>query len=61
LQGVLVTLAIGFHNIPEGLAVATVLVARGVSAKSALTWCAVEAAYRMCSAALMSVGSASMA
>ena len=34
------TLAIGFHNIPEGLAVATVLVARGVSAKSALTWCA---------------------
>jgi hypothetical protein len=40
VQGVLVTLAIGFHNIPEGLAVATVLVARGVSAKSALTWCA---------------------
>lgn len=38
VQGVLVTLAIGFHNIPEGLAVATVLVARGVSAKSALTW-----------------------
>ena len=30
-QGVLVTLAIGLHNIPEGLAVATVLVARGVS------------------------------
>ena len=25
------TLAIGLHNIPEGLAVATVLVARGVS------------------------------
>jgi len=33
LQGVLVTLAIGLHNIPEGLAVATVLVARGVSPK----------------------------
>lgn len=31
LQGVLVTLAIGLHNIPEGLAIATVLVARGVS------------------------------
>lgn len=30
-QGVLVTLAIGLHNIPEGLAIATVLVARGVS------------------------------
>ena len=34
------TLAIGLHNIPEGLAVATVLVARGVSPKSALIWCA---------------------
>ena len=31
VQGALVTLAIGLHNIPEGLAVATVLVARGVS------------------------------
>lgn len=28
-QGVLVTIAIGLHNIPEGLAVATVMVARG--------------------------------
>ena len=35
-QGVLVTLAIGLHNIPEGLAVATVLVARGVSPKQAI-------------------------
>lgn len=37
-QGVLVTLAIGLHNIPEGLAVATVLVARGVSPRQALWW-----------------------
>ena len=32
-QGTLVTLAIGIHNIPEGLAVAMVLAARGASAK----------------------------
>ena len=31
-QGQLVTLAIGVHNIPEGMAVATVLAARGVPA-----------------------------
>lgn len=37
-QGVLVTLAIGLHNIPEGLAVSTVLVARGISARHALLW-----------------------
>lgn len=37
-QGVLVTLAIGLHNIPEGLAVATSLVARGVGARQALIW-----------------------
>jgi len=37
-QGVLVTLAIGLHNIPEGLAVSTVLVARGISPRSALLW-----------------------
>lgn len=39
-QGVLVTLAIGLHNIPEGLAVATVLVARGVVPRQAMIWCA---------------------
>jgi hypothetical protein len=33
-----VTLAIGLHNIPEGLAVSTVLVARGISPRSALLW-----------------------
>lgn len=38
LQGILVTLAIGLHNIPEGLAVATVLVSRGVAAKRAAWW-----------------------
>ena len=32
------TLAIGLHNIPEGLAVSTVLVARGISPRSALLW-----------------------
>ncbi|GMH45814.1 hypothetical protein BSKO_13777 [Bryopsis sp. KO-2023] len=37
-QGVLVTLAIGLHNIPEGLAVATVMVSRGVAAKQAAMW-----------------------
>ncbi len=34
------TLAIGLHNIPEGLAVATVLVARGVVPRQAMIWCA---------------------
>ena len=38
MQGVLVSLAIGLHNIPEGLAVATVLVSRGVGAKKAAWW-----------------------
>jgi zinc transporter ZupT len=37
-HGLLVTLAIGLHNIPEGLAVATVLVARGTSPRKALEW-----------------------
>lgn len=37
-QGVLVTLAIGLHNVPEGLAVATTLVARGVRPRQALFW-----------------------
>lgn len=37
-RGILVTLAIGLHNIPEGLAVATVMVARGVSVKQGLWW-----------------------
>lgn len=32
------TLAIGLHNIPEGLAVATVLVARGVRPRQAAIW-----------------------
>ncbi|GAB4820100.1 hypothetical protein N2152v2_007146 [Parachlorella kessleri] len=37
-QGVLTTLAIGIHNVPEGLAKATVLVGQGVSARQALLW-----------------------
>jgi zinc transporter ZupT len=37
-HGLLVTLAIGLHNIPEGLAVATVLVARGSTPRKALEW-----------------------
>ena len=36
--GTTVTLAIGLHNVPEGLAVATVLAARGASARSLLLW-----------------------
>lgn len=32
------TLAIGLHNVPEGLAVATVLVSRGVPARKAAWW-----------------------
>ena len=38
VQGRLVTLATGLHNIPERLAVATVLMARGISAKRAFWW-----------------------
>ena len=37
-QGQLITLAIGVHNIPEGMAVATVLAARGVSPKKCAAW-----------------------
>ena len=37
-QGTLVTLAIGAHNIPEGMAVATVLAARGVSPWKCAGW-----------------------
>lgn len=38
LQGLLVTIAIGLHNVPEGLAVATVLVAKGISPMHAFWW-----------------------
>lgn len=37
-QGVLVTIAIAVHNIPEGLAVSMVLSSRGVSPTNALIW-----------------------
>ncbi|KAG2492412.1 hypothetical protein HYH03_009355 [Edaphochlamys debaryana] len=37
-QGLLVTIAIGLHNIPEGMAVATIMVARGTPPKTALFW-----------------------
>lgn len=37
-QGQLVTLAIGAHNIPEGMAVATVLAARGIPAWKCAAW-----------------------
>ncbi|KAG6411438.1 hypothetical protein SASPL_129520 [Salvia splendens] len=37
-QGILVTLAIAVHNIPEGLAVSMVLSSRGVSPQNAMIW-----------------------
>ncbi|XP_047329969.1 putative zinc transporter At3g08650 [Impatiens glandulifera] len=37
-QGILVTLAIAVHNIPEGLAVSMVLSSRGVSPQNAMLW-----------------------
>lgn len=37
-QGLLVTLAIAVHNIPEGLAVSMVLASRGVSPHNAMIW-----------------------
>ena len=37
-QGTLVTIAIGLHNIPEGMAVATVMMARGATPAKALFW-----------------------
>lgn len=37
-QGLLVTLAIAVHNIPEGLAVSMVLASRGVSPHKAMLW-----------------------
>ena len=44
VQGLLVTLAIGLHNIPEGMAVATVMVARGIPARNAFWWALATAA-----------------
>ncbi|XP_075476337.1 putative zinc transporter At3g08650 [Primulina tabacum] len=37
-QGILVTMAIAVHNIPEGLAVSMVLASRGVSPQNAMLW-----------------------
>eukprot|EP01025_Chloroclados_australasicus_P013629 TRINITY_DN1640_c0_g1_i12.p1 TRINITY_DN1640_c0_g1~~TRINITY_DN1640_c0_g1_i12.p1 ORF type:complete len:623 (-),score=76.48 TRINITY_DN1640_c0_g1_i12:256-2124(-) len=37
-QGILVTFAIGVHNIPEGMAVATVMVSKGCTPNQALLW-----------------------
>uniref|UniRef100_A0A0C9QSQ0 TSA: Wollemia nobilis Ref_Wollemi_Transcript_11386_2630 transcribed RNA sequence n=1 Tax=Wollemia nobilis TaxID=56998 RepID=A0A0C9QSQ0_9CONI len=37
-QGILVTIAIAVHNIPEGLAVSMVLASRGVSPRQAMMW-----------------------
>lgn len=37
-QGLLVTLAIAVHNIPEGLAVSMLLSSRGVSPQNAMLW-----------------------
>ncbi|EFJ40336.1 ZIP family transporter [Volvox carteri f. nagariensis] len=37
-QGLLVTIAIGLHNIPEGMAVATIMVDRGAPPRTALFW-----------------------
>lgn len=37
-QGLLVTIAIAVHNIPEGLAVSMVLSSRGVSPQKAMLW-----------------------
>lgn len=37
-QGILITLAIAVHNIPEGLAVSMVLASRGVSPTKAMLW-----------------------
>eukprot|EP00878_Enallax_costatus_P038178 GHUV01043344.1.p2 GENE.GHUV01043344.1~~GHUV01043344.1.p2 ORF type:complete len:151 (+),score=40.10 GHUV01043344.1:68-454(+) len=42
-QGTLVTLAIGLHNVPEGLAVATVMAAKGTPPRRILLWTALAA------------------
>lgn len=38
MQGLLVTIAIGVHNIPEGMAVAGVMMSRGSTPSKALYW-----------------------
>lgn len=43
VQGTLVTLAIGLHNVPEGLAVATVMAAKGTPPGRTLLWTALTA------------------
>ena len=40
----MVALAIGVHNVPEGMAVATVLAAKGVSPRECALWAAVTSA-----------------
>ena len=37
-QGMLVTIAIGLHNVPEGMAVAGVMMSKGSSPTKALYW-----------------------
>nr|XP_025664137.1 putative zinc transporter At3g08650 isoform X2 [Arachis hypogaea] len=60
-QGLLVTLAIAVHNIPEGLAVSMVLASRGVSPQNAMLWSVITSlpqeasASQVASAATLSV------
>ena len=42
-EGLLVTLAIGLHNIPEGLATATVLASKGVGVRELTAWTIITA------------------
>lgn len=54
-QGLLVTLAIAVHNIPEGLAVSMVLGSRGVSPQKAMLWSVITSLPQVICYAFLSV------
>ena len=58
-QGLLITLAIAVHNIPEGLAVSMVLTSRGVSPQNAMLWSIItslpQVIYKQCSLNLITL------
>ena len=51
-QGLVFTCAIGAHNIPEGMAVATVLVQKGASPGRAFWWAMLSSFPQACAAPL---------
>ena len=47
-QGLLITIAIAVHNIPEGLAVSMLLSSKGVSPQKAMLWSIITSLPQVC-------------